>query len=119
MDTSSYKTLVTSRGLIYQYFYHRPSPETVDQEPDQDEPPLPTVLFIHGFPTNSRIWRNQVSFFTEKGFPVLAPDLLAFGGSAKPLDPDAYLMSLVCQDMVDILDREGVQENVVAVGHDM
>ncbi|KAF9455041.1 alpha/beta-hydrolase [Macrolepiota fuliginosa MF-IS2] len=119
MDVGSYKTLVTSRGLVYRYFCHRPSLDTLDRALGQEESPLPTLLFVHGFPTNSRVWQNQVAFFAGKGFPVLAPDLLAFGGSAKPLDPEVYVMSLVCQDLLDILDYEGVKENVVAVGHDM
>lgn len=119
MDVSYYKTLVTSRGLLYQYFYRRPSVDTINPESSRDEPLLPTILLVHGFPTSSKIWRNQVAFFVEKGFPVMAPDLLAFGGSAKPVEPTAYLMNKVCRDLIDILDHEGVRENIVAVGHDM
>lgn len=118
MDTGSYKTLVTSRGLVYQYFYRQPPAINLDQL-SQEEPPLPTLLLVHGFPTNSRIWQNQIAFFTDKGFPVLAPDLLGFGGSAKPLEPDVYVMSLICRDLLDILEYEGVKDNVVAIGHDM
>jgi hypothetical protein len=28
----------------------------------------------HGFPTKPLIWKSQVAFFVEKGFPVIAPD---------------------------------------------
>ncbi len=118
MDAGSFKTLVTSHGLVYQYFWHQP-PVHIPGQPSQEGPPLPILLFVHGFPTNSRIWRNQITFFIDKGFSVLAPDLLGFGGSAKPQEPNAYVMSLICQDLVDILKHEDVKGKVVAIGHDM
>ena len=43
----------------------------------------PTVLFLHGNPTSSYIWRNILPHVTPVGRCV-APDLIGYGHSAKP-----------------------------------
>lgn len=85
---------------------------------DKDEPCLPTLLFLHGFPTNSRLWKHQAEFFALKGFPLIIPDLLGFGESAKPMDPAQYRLKLVCQDVGELL-RVECAEHVIVVGHDL
>jgi len=47
------------------------------------EPDAPVVLFLHGNPTSSYIWRNIL----PKISPIahcIAPDLIGFGQSGKP-----------------------------------
>ncbi|EKM57396.1 uncharacterized protein PHACADRAFT_255121 [Phanerochaete carnosa HHB-10118-sp] len=65
----------------------------------------------------SRDWRHIVPHLKEKGYGVLAPDMLGYGETAKPTDPAAYVPSLISKDLVDILDAEKL-DKVVAVGHD-
>jgi soluble epoxide hydrolase/lipid-phosphate phosphatase len=58
------KTCQTKRGFTY--FYHRAVADAGK----------PTLLFVHGFPEGSYCWRNQIKYFAEKGYGVIAPDLL-------------------------------------------
>ncbi|KAF5345609.1 hypothetical protein D9758_015153 [Tetrapyrgos nigripes] len=104
-NSSLFKDLNVSRGLNYHY-YAVPA----------DTGKL-TLLFLHGFPSTSYDWRHQVPFFQDKGYGLLVPDMLGYGGTAKPLDPQLYVSSLVTRDIIDILDAEGI-EQVVVIGHD-
>ncbi|KAF4623185.1 hypothetical protein D9613_002096 [Agrocybe pediades] len=117
MDIGYYKTLTTSRGFTYSYYFGIPSAKAV-AELDPGDPPLPALLFLHGFPTSSRLWKHQAKFFQQKGFIVLAPDLLGCGESSKPLNVEAYRPSLVCRDIVEIIDHEHL-ETVIPIGHDI
>lgn len=107
MDQSFYKTFVTSRGFEYNY-YHSPP----------EDPTLPALLFLHGFPATSSVWLKQAAFFAKQGFRLVIPDMLGFGKTSKPTDPEAYRPSLVCRDIIDILDGEGIEKAVV-IGHDI
>src|SRR5262250_1005993 len=44
---------------------------------------LPTVLFLHGNPTSSYLWRNIIPLVAPVGH-CIAPDLIGFGQSGKP-----------------------------------
>jgi haloalkane dehalogenase len=46
-------------------------------------PDLPTVLFLHGNPTSSYIWRNIIQLVAPVAH-CIAPDLIGFGQSGKP-----------------------------------
>lgn len=117
MDAVNYKTLTTSRGFTYSYCLGKPSEETIT-ELDPGDPPLPALLFLHGFPTSSRLWRHQVEFFVQRGFVVIAPDLLGFGETSKPTEVESYRSSLICKDIIEILDAEALGE-AIAIGHDL
>jgi haloalkane dehalogenase len=49
-----------------------------------------TVLCLHGNPTWSYLYRHMIPVFTAAGLRVVAPDLIGFGRSDKPLDPAAH-----------------------------
>jgi soluble epoxide hydrolase/lipid-phosphate phosphatase len=102
---SAYKDIVSSRGLNYHYLS---LPATGNK---------PTVLFIHGFPSTSYDWYHQINYFSERGFGVVAPDMLGYGGTDKPTDTSLFLHTAIAQDLLDILDAEKVGR-VIAVGHD-
>jgi len=42
------------------------------------------IILIHGFGANRFHWRNNINFFTQKGFAVYSLDLLGFGESTQP-----------------------------------
>jgi haloalkane dehalogenase len=58
----------------------------VDEGP-KDGPP---ILLLHGEPTWSYLWRHMIPPLVAAGHRVLAPDLIGFGRSDKPLDRAAY-----------------------------
>ncbi|KAJ3557328.1 hypothetical protein NM688_g1530 [Phlebia brevispora] len=105
MDTSLYKQTVTSRGIAYNYYTSKAQQGRL------------TLLFLHGFPSTARDWRSFVSFFQEKGYGIIAPDMLGYGNTDKPTDPSLYVSSKVSNDLVDILDTEQV-DKVIVIGHD-
>jgi len=48
------------------------------------------VVFVHGEPTWSFLWRKVIPPVLEAGFRCVAPDLAGFGRSDKPTDVDWY-----------------------------
>jgi haloalkane dehalogenase len=48
------------------------------------------VVFLHGEPTWSFLWRKVIPPVREAGFRCIAPDLAGFGRSDKPTDIDFY-----------------------------
>ena len=57
-----------------------------------DEGPrdAPVVLLLHGEPTWSYLYRKMVPGLLDAGLRVVAPDLVGFGRSDKPVDDAAY-----------------------------
>jgi pimeloyl-ACP methyl ester carboxylesterase len=39
----------------------------------------PALLFLHGFPFNRSMWREQIEFFSARGWRCVAPDLRGLG----------------------------------------
>lgn len=78
--------------------------------------PGPTVLFLHGNPTSSHIWRNIIPHIAPFGRCV-APDLIGYGQSGKPdIDYrffdhvrylDAFLEALDIRDVVVVAQDWG------------
>jgi len=50
----------------------------------------PPVIFMHGEPTWSFLWRKVIPSVCDAGFCCIAPDLPGFGRSDKPVDIDWY-----------------------------
>jgi haloalkane dehalogenase len=48
------------------------------------------VVFVHGEPTWSFLWRKVIPPVRDAGFRCIAPDLAGFGGSDKPTDIGWY-----------------------------
>ena len=55
-----------------------------------DEGEGPPVVFFHGEPTWSFLWRKVIPPVRDAGFRCLAPDLAGFGRSDKPTNIDFY-----------------------------
>jgi len=53
---------------------------------DEGDPAAPPVVFWHGEPTWSFLWRKVIPPVRDAGFRCLAPDLPGFGRSDKPTD---------------------------------
>ena len=48
------------------------------------------VLCMHGQPVWSYLYRKMIPLFVERGYRVIAPDLIGFGKSDKPTKTDDY-----------------------------
>ena len=54
----------------------------VDTEPEYSSENKPAVLFLHGNPTSSYLWRNIIPYVSSKA-RCIAPDLIGMGASSK------------------------------------
>ena len=70
-----------------------------------------TFLCLHGQPTWSYLYRRMIPVFTAAGHRVVAPDLLGFGRSDKPLDEAVYTFGFhrgMLHAFVEALDLRNV-----------
>ena len=67
---------------------------------------MQSVVLIHAFPLDSRMWRPQLQALGDAGVEVLAPDLRGFGASAPPPYPTSIAEH--ADDLVSLLDRERI-----------
>lgn len=75
------------------------------------------IVFLHGNPTSSYLWRNVIPYIEDKG-RCLAPDLIGMGASGKPdieyrlVDHiaymDAFIESLGLRDITFVMHDWGV-----------
>jgi haloalkane dehalogenase len=77
------------------------------------------VVFLHGNPTSSYIWRNIMPV-VAKGVRCIAPDLIGMGDSEKlgGDDPARYGFLQHRRYVEGFLEKLGITGNVVLVGHD-
>jgi haloalkane dehalogenase len=58
----------------------------LDEGPGKGRP----LLLLHGEPTWSYLYRNMIPHFTAAGYRSIAPDLIGFGRSDKPVERSDY-----------------------------
>ena len=77
------------------------------------------IVFLHGNPTSSYLWRNVMPHVEGAG-RLIAPDLIGMGGSAKLPDPgpDRYTFVEHRRFLDGLLEQLGVQQRVTLVVHD-
>jgi haloalkane dehalogenase len=75
------------------------------------------VVFFHGEPTWSFLWRKVIPPVRDAGFRCLAPDLVGFGRSDKPTDVDFYTYDRHCELAGTLLEDLDVRGATVVV-HD-
>lgn len=75
------------------------------------------LLFLHGFPEFWYGWREQIPFFAEEGFRVLAPDQRGYNLSDKPDSISDYSIDKLTADVLGLIEQSGL-ERVNLVGHD-
>ncbi|MEL7446270.1 MAG: haloalkane dehalogenase [Pseudomonadota bacterium] len=95
-----------------------------------DEGQGETILCLHGQPSWSYLYRKMIPILVAAGYRVVAPDLVGFGKSDKPIDRSDYTYSnhvawvtqalqaldlrgvtLVCQDWGSLIGLRVVAEN--------
>lgn len=78
-----------------------------------------TVLFLHGNPTSSYLWRNIIPHLSDSA-RCIAPDLIGMGDS-EPLDvvgPDSYRFVTHREYLDGLLDQLDIGDRVTLVIHD-
>lgn len=83
------------------------------------DPDGPPVVFLHGNPTSSYLWRNVWPHVADQG-RIIAPDLIGMGDSEKlpGTDPDRYRFVEHRKYLDVLLATLNVTNNVTLVIHD-
>jgi len=76
----------------------------------QVERPRGTLLLLHAFPLNARMWEGQLAL-ADTGWRVIAPQLRGFDGGAG--DPAATSVDDYAGDVIDLLDSLHLKQVVV------
>ena len=76
-----------------------------------------TVLCLHGNPSWSYLYRHMIPVFTAAGLRVVAPDLIGFGRSDKPVDESAHTFDFHRGMLLDFIDKLDLH-NVLLVVQD-
>ena len=86
---------------------------------EMGDPEGDPILFLHGNPTSSYLWRNIMPHMAGLG-RCIAPDLIGMGDSDKLPDsgPDRYGFVEHADHLFKLLDQIGVHRNVTLVIHD-
>jgi pimeloyl-ACP methyl ester carboxylesterase len=77
----------------------------------------PTVVFVHGTPAYSVIWRDVLPVVESAGYRVIAHDLLGYGASERPVARDTAVPAQA-DLLLQLLDHLGIGR-VALVGHDI
>jgi len=86
---------------------------TIDEGPRDAAP----VLLLHGEPSWSFLYRRIITKLAAAGYRVVAPDLIGFGRSDKPSEPDDYTYERYVRWMSDWLLALQL-ENITFFGQD-
>lgn len=77
----------------------------------------PGVVLLHGFPESSIMWDALLPRVASAGYRVVAFDQRGYSPGARPGDRDAYHISNLTQDVLDVADVAGF-DTFHLVGHD-
>ncbi len=79
----------------------------------------PPIVFLHGNPTSSYLWRNVMPHVADLG-RIIAPDLVGMGDSGKLPDagPGSYTFAEHRRYLDGVLEALGVTQDVTLVLHD-
>ena len=75
------------------------------------------MVFVHGWPALSIMWRRQLEHFGALGYRCVAPDMRGYGRSSAPRALAEYALEHIVTDMVELLRALGA-ERAIWVGHD-
>ena len=97
MAENDIRSTMTRWGFVYSYHYVGSTRK-------------PTILFLHGFPSTHQDWASQMTYFSDKGYGVIALDLLGYGGTSAPDDVSQYKVLDMTGDIIDVLSDLGIDK---------
>lgn len=74
-----------------------------------------TALCLHGNPSWSYLYRHMLPVFTAAGLRVVAPDLIGFGRSDKPVDEAAHTFELHRGMLLTLVERLDLRNILLVV----
>ncbi len=77
----------------------------------------PVMVFVHGWPALSFMWRAQLEYFGALGYRCVAADMRGYGRSGAPPRAGEYALEHIVADMTELLRGIGAQ-HAIWVGHD-
>ena len=84
---------------------------------DEGPPDAPPLLFVHGNPTWSYLWRRPIAELSARGHRCVAFDHMGFGRSDKPPQLSAYSLERHIENAIALIDSLDLSD-VTLVGHD-
>ncbi|WP_025762234.1 haloalkane dehalogenase [Dyadobacter tibetensis] len=75
------------------------------------------IIFLHGNPTSSYIWRNIIPLVQDFGC-CIAPDLMGMGDSDRLNDPEEYTYGTYKMFLDEFLNGLDIQKDIIFVVHD-
>jgi len=75
------------------------------------------VILLHGFPSTSAQWVEQIRALGEAGYRVVAPDQRGYSPEARPTAPGSYVLPNLSADVLAMADALG-HDQFHLVGHD-
>lgn len=85
----------------------------VDHGPRDGQP----VLLVHGNPTWSYLWRKVIARLDDGRFRLVAPDLVGFGTSDKPMRASDHQLAMHIEHVAVLVEELGL-DRFIAVGQD-
>jgi pimeloyl-ACP methyl ester carboxylesterase len=76
----------------------------------------PPVLFVHGIPTSSYLWRDVIRFL-QNDFHCYAPDLMGMGDTDVDPEADCFHMDAQAEMLLEFMSAQG-HERFTVVCHD-
>jgi haloalkane dehalogenase len=84
---------------------------------DEGEKKAPIVLMLHGEPSWSYLYRKMIPIISRGGFRAIAPDLIGFGRSDKPINKEDYSYQMHVDSIVGLIKTLDLQ-NITLVCQD-
>ncbi|ADD68953.1 alpha/beta hydrolase fold protein [Denitrovibrio acetiphilus DSM 12809] len=85
----------------------------VDKKGDKGQ----NLLFVHGIPTNGRLWRHVQDRLQGK-YQTYAIDLVGYGRSDMPLNDFEHSLMNQAEVLKLVIEELGLKGNVILIGHD-
>ncbi len=100
---------LTSDQVAIRYFVSSPANKSSSS---------PVVVFVHGFPQCSYIWKDQMKRLPAEGFVAVAVEMRGYGESGRPSDVESYLAPRLALDIKELVTVELGRKRATVVGHD-
>jgi 3-oxoadipate enol-lactonase len=71
----------------------------------------PSVVFLHGFPFNRSMWREQIDFLSARGYRCISPDLRGLGENKSASEVNT--MDDMARDVATLLDELKIDQAII------